>query len=120
MLKILSKKEAIDLHRKMWNRIANVCCTIEIAYPGFSISRRNMELIIAKNTGANNSELSNNCYLCTYTKNCCSMCPLDWGTPTCCDNKSPYKKFCESKSWDEAVDWAEVIAQLPERITSRF
>lgn len=118
----MTRKEAIELHRKMWNRIANVCCTIEITYPGFPISRRNIKLIIANNTGIDSSELLNNCYLCTYANNCCSMCPLDWGGAlTCCDNKSPYKEFCNSKSWGEAVDRAEVIAQLPERkATSRF
>lgn len=107
----LTKKQAIEGHRKMWNWIAD------------EIEKRKCECDISFLKQCycyeNNLALVANCFCCEYNKGCtkCEKCPLNWiQTPSCCDSeKSLYYRIVFSKLWKEQADLARQIANLPER-----
>lgn len=107
----LTKQQAIEGHRKMWNWIADtiekkktVCCIPEL--------KRDYCF-------ENNLTLSCNCFCCEYNSHtqACKKCPLDWGkTRSCSTNeKSLYCRITYCELWKEQVDLARQIANLPER-----
>lgn len=108
----LTKKQAIEGHRKMWNWIAD------------EIEKRKCECDIPLFKQCycceNKLTLISNCFCCEYNVGIkeCLKCPLDWiETSHCCDNdNSLYCKLTHSESWQEQVDLARQIANLPERV----
>lgn len=108
----LTKQQAIEGHRKMWNWIAD------------EIERQKSECCIHSlkdfYCSANNLNLRHNCFCCEYSNIDChggEKCPLDWiETPHCCDNDSSlYHRVLWSESWQEQADLARQISNLPER-----
>lgn len=108
----LTKQQAIEGHRKMWNWIAD------------EIEKRKCECDIPLFKQCyyceNKLTLISNCFCCEYNVGIkeCLKCPLDWiETSHCCDNdNSLYYKLTRSESWQEQVDLARKIANLPERV----
>ena len=132
----LTKEQAIQMHRKMWNWIAD-------AYEN-GIIRPIQEAKKEYLNITGNENISGDCFLCDYTgpSDCnhnyafdCSKCLLDWGTPT---NSSATEGFCVDKLYyndedglygqllgltdenstyccKDAANLARQIANLPER-----
>lgn len=110
----LTKKLAIELHRKLWRWIADEterrrCFVEKIDYPPF----RHIDVDVA-------------CWCCKYarqeigslTKKTCTKCPIKWKYGECLGRgrgKGEYKKWENATTWQEAAHWARVIAELPER-----
>ena len=108
----LTKQQAIEGHRKMWNWIAD------------EIEKRNkvLEIIDLKveYCTTNNLLLQHNCFCCEYSIDDdygCEKCPVDWiNTKHCSDDEtSLYVAVLHTKQWQEQADLARQIANLPER-----
>lgn len=74
----LTKKKAIEEHRKMWNWIAD-----ELLKP--ETQRKNLSVYDLKGIYCNEQDviINNNCWCCEYDEqfeNICKHCPLIWGT----------------------------------------
>lgn len=114
----LTKKQAIEGHRKMWNWIAD---EIERQKHIYTIG-----VLKEQYCNEHNLEMEMDCFCCEYSFEksgfgftyLCSFCPLSWiETKTCCNNdNSLYCKLTHSESWQEQVDLARQIANLPERV----
>ena len=109
----LTKQQAIEGHRKMWNWIAD------------KIEREERRVYISdlkKNyCRENNVVLHNRCFCCEYSiyfDLSCEKCPVDWiKTKHCCDNeKSLYNLVINASTWQEQAELARTIANLPERV----
>lgn len=108
----LTKQQAIEGHRKMWNWIAD-----EIE------SRKNVCVIHALKAfycNANHLFLRHNCFCCEYSINgnySCDKCPVDWiKTKYCTDvEMSLYEAILFTEQWKEQADLARQIANLPEK-----
>lgn len=107
----LTKQQAIEGHRKMWNWIAD-----EIERGKYVCIIRELKFFYCI---ANNLILRQNCFCCEYNSGYydCSRCPLDWiETLHCCDNEdSLYNRVKDADTWQEQADLARQIANLPER-----
>lgn len=107
----LTKQQAIEGHRKMWNWIAD------------EIERRKRVCIIIdlkmQYCGDNDLALKNGCFCCEYNDRDyqCVKCPLDWGKGKHCatDKHSLYTRVVHADTWQEQADLARQIANLPER-----
>lgn len=109
----LSKKEAILLHREMWNSIA-----LKEQAPILKSQRKMLEEIFITNKGY--TDVLDSCFLCEYARqqlnekyvsksNYCKYCPVDWG-----NSKSRF--MCEnSPSGDWRWSDPNWIANLPEK-----
>lgn len=109
----LTKQQAIEGHRKMWNWIAD---KIESEKRRFYIS--DLKEIYCRE---NNVVLHNRCFCCEYSNysdSNCEKCPVDWiKTKHCCDNeKSLYSLVIDASTWQEQTELARTIANLPERV----
>lgn len=106
---ILTKKEAVKLHRQLWNRIADK--TLE--------EKRWVEKVevIQEIT---NKYIAYNCFCCDYDSqlgNECDYCPIVWpceGDLHRCSS-SIYLKWSSSTNYKEVAQLARLIAELPER-----
>lgn len=113
----MTKQEAIENHRKLWNWIANTSekenrCVRKGEY----FSCFNLKMI------------KNDCYCCEYTGNDCCLWPIKWlGTGKTCDlqcidssniskdwNKSEYGLWENTVDVQECIRLARIIANLPE------
>lgn len=127
----MTKSEAIENHRKMWNWIAD---QYEDEH-GIHLMTDEMKNLYIKDNLGNNATVFNECFLCDYAfKESCSMssycryCPLEWP-----DKKEYDGFFCETKSnnranWVQCLNFsykeqfkdaariARAIANLPEKI----
>lgn len=107
----LTKQQAIEGHRKMWNWIAD------------EIERQKSECCIPLLKQCycykNKLTLIEDCFCCEYNNHYikCQKCPLDWiETSHCCsEEKSLYCRIVWSKSWKEQADLSRQIANLPEK-----
>lgn len=126
---VLSKDEAIKLHREMWTWIAD-----EIKDSLYSSHITKTEyftdvLGFDIQDVLYNEEIESNCFLCHYACNkakenntitICKWCPLDWNTKTntqmcldkyeACDNEGLYRKY-EDAMYDMDYEEAEHIAR---------
>lgn len=132
-MRTITKEEAVTLHRKMWNEIANMIhegiqYTLVSAYKEGALDRLGIERTDAKRP-------LQNCFACEYAKQnvecnmcLCSSCPLNWtgaehrwDWKNCQDEGSPYRKFTYALSvhkgldYEKAEQYAREIANLPER-----
>lgn len=129
----LSREDAICLHRKMWNWIADE------NEKGNNVEK--IDFLIEKGFFSNNNfpMLSHNCFCCEYAKwklyengggfdSRCFYCPLEWGNTNkdllfmCCDAEMENDDkglYClwndEAISPIEKAKYARQIANLPER-----
>lgn len=107
----LTKQQAIEGHRKMWNWIADEIererCIYDIAV---------LKQCYCYEIGLT---LISNCFCCEYNKrsNQCSKCPLDWIETKCCSSneESLYMRVTIADTWQEQADLARQIANLLER-----
>lgn len=101
----MTKNEAIEKHRKMWNWLAD--------NPGYAKGDylekfdKNVDLILG-------------CYLCDYALRNCRVCPLKWPNGSCMtlDDDGLYDKWDKAMGYGayaKAAEIARQIAQLPER-----
>lgn len=114
----LTRKRAIEEHRKMWNWIAD------------ETEKRN-KIITKEDYFAEHSGLricgyvpNINCWCCEYVifnSSGCKSCPILWllddkyKYATCTDEQSPFHKWAESISIMVRAHYAREIANLPER-----
>ena len=116
----MTKQEAIEGHRKMWQAMKDYDETIiglEYRYDFKS-----------EYCDENNLDLKNHCFLCEYDKTkgagCCSKCPLDWCrdclNSDCPRNYGNGTRPCECWEYEGKHDnWSEgdldTIINLKER-----
>lgn len=108
----MTREEAIENHRKMWNWIAD-----ETEKRKKKVSK--VEYFMAHNL--NRCHLD--CYCCQYVSinkfNNCEACPVEWEGETglCLDTDSLYFRFSSTHYYDykSAAKYAREIANLPER-----
>lgn len=102
----MTKQEAIEKHRKMWNWLAD--------NPGKSKSDylEIYEPIVW---------LLNDCYLCEYANDNCDDCPLQWPHNECSTHEQNglfdewIKEMVCYEDYVRAAEIAKQIAQLPEK-----
>lgn len=108
---ILTKEQAIENHRKMWNWIAD--------------ETLKQKRIIRKKEYFSANNISSSCipfyecYCCEYsTKNCrrdCSKCPIKWENGDCIAGEfSDWTEACIVNNYTKAAKLARIIAYLPE------
>ena len=114
----LTREEAIEEHRKMWNWIADKLLSNDIdKYHESNIIKKDY---LNQKYGEDNYRLEANCFLCEYVyKNIhktCSFCPLDWGEIACFHIiYSDFFKTLQEGHNKEAAAIARQIANLPEK-----
>lgn len=114
----LSKQEAIEFHRELWNRIAKL--EKPEHYKKFEIAKE-----IAEERGMKRP--LNGCFCCEYANQqdptgligflgICNHCPIDWGDKEGCEGENGlYVKWCFATSKEKFSRLAKEIANLPER-----
>lgn len=121
----LTREQAITEHRKMWNWIAD---EIESYKTTINIYKYKIKYCIL-NKNEYTSEIVKyhySCFLCYYTGNECSICPLIWNSEASefmCelikddDDKGNglLEKCVRAETWQEQAALARQIANLPER-----
>lgn len=106
---MLSKREAIQLHREMWVWLAEHPEAGKYDWPGWKVN------------GGNHSTIDNDCFLCEYLytrKITCEgeECPLVWFPgATCRTAGSPYLEWVNTNDPIERAKFALQIANLPEK-----
>lgn len=97
----MTREEAVRKHRKMWSYMAKT-------------PRESKEEYLKEFDPE--AELLCDCYLCEYTGQICSECPLKWGTEKC--YQGLYDKWQNAmidKDYARAAELARQIAELPEK-----
>lgn len=125
---VLTRKQAITEHRKMWNWIADQIIKLRKLIDVYSYKKA---YLYRKRL----FDIRNNCFLCEYSKSyfysLCKNCPLDWGYVAddvewfCPCEGNPFSsneeeyglwwKCQKAKTWEEQARIAREIANLPER-----
>lgn len=104
----LTKKEAVRLHRQLWNRIADKTlkekrCVVK-------------EDVIEEIT---DETVLENCFCCEYDgkiRDDCECCPILWPQKEYCTYVgSPYSEWQRTADYKRAAELARQIAELPER-----
>ena len=125
----LSRRKALQEHKKMWNWIAD-----EIEKTGLPVGKYEY---LCKSGNEYYQRLRSDCFLCEYTRSnndgSCKHCPVIWYEDDdkfkslvfvpCIDPKSPYYKFLmhdikgiKYEEWlKRRVEYARLVANLPER-----
>lgn len=114
----MTKQEAIENHRKMWNWIADETLKRE--------RKVYKSEYFAEIHGGHRINIISDCFCCQYDFEClkgnCISCPiifsrLDKLRLNCMSIGSPYKHWRETYNYDytNASIYAKIIADLPER-----
>lgn len=128
----LTKKQAIEEHRKMWNWIADAIRNQEVC--SAVVSRCNWDSLIAKlkyryllnYKGQKYKDIYTHCFCCEYAFNTsnasCRYCPVMWSGSTgyCCGEYGEYIELISLRGYSDenrrkAYILALKIANLPER-----
>ena len=129
----LTKKEAVRLHRILWNTIADILD--EYGMPEGckeALDLKKMAIIKMKERKEYKGPLPLlNCFCCNYESNissdfdehyhCYDVCPVKWRYKSCDD--SEYGRFIElldNNEVESAIIIARTIANLPERPDQDF
>lgn len=109
----LTKQQAIEGHRKMWNWIAD-----EIEREKRTCCIPDLKLVYCR---INNLFLRRLCFCCEYSGDndpYCDKCPIDWiKTKHCSDGeKSLYRLVADAITWQKQAELARTIANLSEKI----
>lgn len=115
----LTKQQAIELHRKLWNYIAD-----ETERTKRCISK----LTAMQQLGVNPDSVANCCFCCEYASQfdwpltICAGCPIEWpklytyGETRCsCSYYASWTHAYCSEEYAAAARFARIIAELPER-----
>lgn len=116
---ILTREQAIELHRDMWNWIADEVEKIKKVVDIWKYKEN-----YCKANGY--IRVKHFCFLCEYTRGECSLCPLDWESEAfayMCEKKDDYDKnhgglwlrCLDAETWEEQATFARKIANLTER-----
>ncbi len=109
----ITKSEAIENHRKMWNWIAD--------------ETLKQKCVVDKQDYFETHEMTDipfsYCYCCEYACRECSHCPIDWGgefggcvsRDNIDDERGLYILWCKEPDYIKAAELAKQIAELPER-----
>ena len=134
-LKNLTKEQAIEEHRKMWNWIADKTSELQLCMTKDDYITQELNIDI-------NSEIllhtKSSCFCCLYASNVaktvekCKCCPIDWGKHTTdsymCERvvctadltvRGIYSEWVyalENYDYEECARLARQIANLPEAI----
>lgn len=127
----MTKKEAVENHRKMWKWIAEETLKREKkVFKGEYLS-------LLYNNQYKYDDIHNDCFCCEYVSQftndegfCCeyelqlsdpcSICPITWCGGCCCGENGLYTKFGHANSSKESAEIARIISELPERETNTF
>lgn len=104
----LTKEQAIQEHRKMWNWIADRLENGD-AYDIADLKEYYLEGSIYRK-----EDIINNCFCCHYAEGNCDNCPLKWGTE---DKVTGY--FCED-GIDVYNFFNDRFGCIPDKINSNF
>ena len=119
----LTKEEAVRRHRKLWNKIAELCTG------GFSVFEIKSMALNALGYHDTFYYPTNRCWACEYAiynaihlhrtnKGICCFCPLKWKTELCHDEGGEYDmwdRYMRDGNYEKAAEMARVIANLPEK-----
>lgn len=106
----LTKKQAIQEHRKMWNWIADQyenSCNEHV---------EDLKSMYIKLNGFN--DIKDNCFCCEYDqyhRGLCMSCPVIWGNDICFVYGSEYDCIRSIRNNKECAIVSRQIANLPER-----
>lgn len=111
----MTKKEAVENHRKMWRWIAEKT---------FERKRRvEKEEYFIEVKPALKGLIYNNCFCCEYTFSLrpmdCDKCPIKWNNTFCMDSYYGNWLIELENYWSSAI-YAVAVAKLPERETEDF
>jgi hypothetical protein len=133
--KKLTKHEALDKHRIVWNKIAELLEESSKSHKGYLFITSYKELAM-KEVGLLEDYPASNCYCCEYNNQYnkgeysyssrllyhhCENCPIMWSKTKddrCYSVGSLWKKLkkdLKNGEWKVAADLARQIANLPER-----
>lgn len=111
----LTRSEAIEQHRDMWDRIFRYC---NERYDSKTVpnAKKIKRTILREMNGGRMPVLHSDCYLCEYAHpEGCQKCPLEWGI-LCYVKGGLFQQFCQAKNYKEAAYFALRIRDLRERI----
>lgn len=111
----LTRSEAIEQHRDMWDRIFRYC---NERYDSKTVpnAKKIKRTILREMNGWRMPVLHSDCYLCEYAHpEGCQKCPLEWGI-LCYVKGGLFQQFCQAKNYKEAAYFALRIRDLRERI----
>ena len=101
----LSKKRAIELHRKLWHYL--------FCYP----KKDKDDWPRWKNNGGKYLEIETACFLCEYTNYDCDKCPLKWPKNlfgySVCDGNGLFNQWKSEKDLTKRQALAKQIRDLP-------
>ena len=121
----LTREEAIQKHRELWNWIADE-------------TERQQDFVSKEEYYYEHPEITqplNLCFCCQYVdersdynasdcvdersdynaSNCLALCPIKWKSGHCEWSGSEYREWRNAEDWLEAAKYARIIANLPER-----
>ena len=112
----MTKKEAIENHKKMWNWIAEKTLERKRIVKKYEYFLENKRSIVPLSR----------CYCCEYdiehsVEYPCSSCPIDFKGDNsfykyfCMSKKSAFRNWLEAKDYTKRAELARQIANLPER-----
>lgn len=111
----LTRLEAIEQHRDMWNRIYEYCNERYDSKEEPDATEIKVTVLKEMNEGKV-PVLRSNCYLCEYVDEYgCQKCPLEWGI-RCSVRGGLYYQFWKAVNYKEAAYFALRIRDLRERI----
>lgn len=102
----MTRKEAIENHRKMWNWIAD------------ETVKQRRKILKSEYPFYDTKTLRSNCFLCEYTNGDCNVCPFEWPADTCYGdvegNIALYILWLDEECLQKRAEYAREIANLPE------
>ena len=114
----MTKKEAVENHRKMWRWIAEETLKKEI-----KVIKSDYLSLIYDNQHIY-EDITNECFCCEYVSqfiyDVCDRCPITWPGGCCIGENGLYEKFTYANSLKQRAKLAHMISELPERETSVF
>ena len=127
----LTKKQAIEEHRKMWNWIADAIknkedwSVVESCYDWSSLITDLKRHYLLNYEGQKYKDIRSACFCCEYDSyyddDHCRHCPVIWGSPTgcCCVEYGEYTELVTLDGYSDenkeiAYELALDIANLPE------
>lgn len=127
----LTKKEAVRLHRLLWNKISELLEEGNTFPLASSAKEYAMNELRKDGTIKTDEIIQNNCFCYHYVQNTngpvprigCEACPITWKKDRCCSLGGEFNRFSGCMfdgKFKEASKLAKKIANLPERPDQDF